>query len=89
MVVALDFTPEMKVFCKLFDRYLSFCLLNPSNMLSTSISDVMQYKFHLVIMVPVTSALLVPEPDSVHELVDHDARVNAARSQGHLKKKIN
>ena len=44
----------------------------------------MQYKFHLVIMVPVTSALLVPEPGGVHELVDHDARVNAARSQGNL-----
>ena len=35
-------------------------------------------------MIPVTSALLVPEPGGVHELVDHDARVNAARSQGNL-----
>ena len=35
-------------------------------------------------MLPVSSALLVPEPDSVHELVDDDASVNAARAQGHL-----
>ena len=36
---------------------------------------------------PVCPALLVPEADGVHELVDHDARVDAAAPQRNLKYK--
>ena len=39
-----------------------------------------------MIMIPVGPALLMPEPDSVHELMDHNASVNAARSQWNLQK---